>query len=77
MLLVSVFDTELYLKDEAKNYLILKGKGIDSKNIEFSDIKGRKVIDILRSVDERKEWNNFGMKIGDAILRNNDVLEKN
>ena len=43
--------------------------------MQYKVFKGKKIIDILKMIDQDKDWSDFGLLISGFVLANQDIVE--
>jgi hypothetical protein len=61
------------------SYLIIKAEEemkIKPIKLHYDDIRNKKVKDVLNQLDQSHKWNDYGLKIGDFILKPEEKFSK-
>lgn len=60
-----------------RNRLILKGENFKGINLDYNAIKSKKIKDLLKDLDKNKskDWDSYGLMIGDIVLKNYQSIE--
>jgi len=57
-------------------FLIIQGEGIKQNKIHYDDIKDKKLKDLLNEIDPGPKWGEYGLKIGDFVLKPEERFSK-
>lgn len=60
---------------EQKRILLIKGQNIPGVPLDYHSIKAKTVRELLKGIDPTKEWDTYGLMIGNSLLKNYQTIE--